>query len=458
MLRSIRLFEVIDSDQIIGILYSKLNCKGRRVYMKALKVIRQLREGAFNGDLDHIYCVKTQDLTYYKDRIESAIDGFEKTYGENRDIFVFSSPGRCEICGNHTDHQRGNVLAAAINLDIIAIVALNNNETINLKSDDYDLISVDLKEQKTETKGTTAAIVRGVADGFKKAGYRIYGFDCFTVSDVLVGSGLSSSAAFEILMGTVINHLFCKLEVPPLDIAKIGQYAENNYFGKPSGLMDQTACAVGGFVNMDFEDTTAPKIESLTLDLDKFDYAMCIVDTHSSHQDLTCEYAQIPEDMKKVARYFKKEVLRQVDSEEFFNEIKNIRKVVKDRPLLRAIHFFNEQIRVKTGFEALKRNDFDTFLRVITDSGRSSFCWLQNVYSQNDVNNQGISVALALCERFFKDKKGAYRIHGGGFAGTIEVFLPNPFTDSFKRQMEAVFGDNSCYFLKIRSVGGIKLI
>lgn len=426
--------------------------------MKSNEIISQLNEGAFNGNLCHIYGVKSNNLDYYKNRIVTAIEEFEKIFGQNRELFLFSAPGRSEILGNHTDHQHGKVLAAGINLDIIGIVSLNNSDVINLKSKGYDMDTVKISEPKSEKAGTSAAIIRGIVTKFNELNYDVKGFDCYTTSDVLGGSGLSSSAAFEIFVGTVINHLFCNLEKSPIEIAQIGQYAENNFFLKPSGLMDQAASSIGGFVKLDFKDLAFPKVESLSFDLDKDDFSLCVVDTHSDHANLTDQYAAIPNDMKKVANYFGCDVLREVDENDFYNELPSIRKKLGDRPVLRASHFFEEEKRVDLGFNALKNNDFDKFLNIILESGRSSFCYLQNVFNVNDVDNQGLSVALCICDKFFKNIKGGFRVHGGGFAGTIQVFIPNGFVNLFVSEMEKVFSKDCCYILKIRPVGGIKII
>ena len=369
--------------------------------------------------------------------------------------YVFSAPGRTEISGNHTDHQRGCVLAAAVNLETLAKVTLNNSDLIRVLSEGYPAVTVNLKDltPREAEKNTSVALVRGIAAAFIRRGAKIQGFDCTTRSSVLPGSGLSSSAAFEVLMGTILNELFLGGKLSPIEIAQIGQYAENFYFGKPCGLMDQMASSVGGMVFIDFEDPDAPKVERLDFDLEKAGYALCIVDSGANHANLTGEYAAIPSEMKQVAAYFNKDVLRKVDEDEFYAAIPLLRRKVSDRAILRAMHFFDENKRVQRQFKALKNNDVTSFLKLVNDSGRSSWMYLQNITPTGAVEDQEMAIALAMCKKLLKGK-GAYRVHGGGFAGTVQAFVPLDMLTEFHQGIEKVLGRGKCHVLTIRSEGG----
>jgi len=359
---------------------------------------------------------------------------------------TFSTPGRVEICGNHTDHQRGSVLAAAIDLEIKCTAEPNGTDFIRIPSEEFGDVEIDLNDlQMREAEiGTRAALVRGVAAWFKNRGYEISGFDATVTSDVPNGKGLSSSAAFEVLMGKALKGLF-DLDVSPLDLAIAGQQAENNWFGKPCGLMDQVACSLGGCMKIDFNDPLKPVIMPVRADLSG--YSLCLVATDDSHEDLTDDYAAIPEEMKKVAAYFGRDYLREVSPDEFFAALKELRHL-GDRPVLRAIHFFEECRRVEELFTALQNGETNTFLRLITESGRSSLACLQNIYSPSRINLQGLSLALALAERVL-GSEGACRIHGGGFAGSILAFVPDALKEEFTSQLSAVFGEGCCNFLTI---------
>ncbi len=372
--------------------------------------------------------------------------------------YRFSAPGRTEIGGNHTDHQHGCVLAAAVNLETLADVTLNGSSTICVRSEGYSPFKVNLTDLSVheEEKNTTAALVRGVAAAFARRGAKLQGFDMAVSSTVLPGSGLSSSAAFEVLVGTVLNELFFHKKLSAIEIAQIGQYAENIYFGKPCGLMDQMASSVGSLVFIDFEDPAKPEVEKISFDLEKAGYALCIIDSGADHADLTDEYAAIPAEMKQVCRFFGKEVLRQIPEEAFFAAMPELRKTVSDRAILRAMHIYEENERVRGQVRALKNQDVDTFLELVTESGRSSWMYLQNITPAGAVVHQEVAVALALCKKLLEGK-GAYRVHGGGFAGTVQAFVPLDMLDAFKNRIKAVLGKDACHVLNVREQGGVRV-
>ena len=370
----------------------------------------------------------------------------------------FSAPGRTEIGGNHTDHQRGRVLAAAVNLDTRAAVRVNGTDTVRILSKGYPLCTVSLNTlvpQENEIN-TTPALVRGVCARFAELGCKVEGFDAYCESTVLPGSGLSSSAAFEVLIGTIVNHLFFGGRVSQPGIAQIGQYAENVFFGKPCGLMDQTASAVGNLVTIDFFDKDHPVIEPVDFDFSACGHALCIIDSQASHADLTDEYAAIPGELKQICAYFGKEVLTQISEADFFAAIPALRKICPDRAVLRAIHFYQENARVPQQVEALRRGDFAAFLELVKQSGYSSYMYLQNVIPAGYVEHQDVAVSLALCEHYLRGK-GAYRVHGGGFAGTVQAFVPFELLDSFRAGIDAVLGQGACHVLSIRPQGGVEM-
>ena len=370
----------------------------------------------------------------------------------------FSAPGRTEIGGNHTDHQRGRVLAAAVNLDTRAAVRVNGTDTVRILSKGYPLCTVSLNTlvpQENEIN-TTPALVRGVCARFAELGCKVEGFDAYCESTVLPGSGLSSSAAFEVLIGTIVNHLFFGGRVSQPEIAQIGQYAENVFFGKPCGLMDQTASAVGNLVTIDFFDKDHPVIEPVDFDFSACGHALCIIDSQASHADLTDEYAAIPGELKQICAYFGKEVLTQISEADFFAAIPALRKICPDRAVLRAIHFYQENTRVPQQVEALRRGDFAAFLELVKQSGYSSYMYLQNVIPAGYVEHQDVAVSLALCEHYLRGK-GAYRVHGGGFAGTVQAFVPFELLDSFRAGIDAVLGQGACHVLSIRPQGGVEM-
>ena len=371
--------------------------------------------------------------------------------------YFFSAPGRTEISGNHTDHQHGCVLAAAVNLVTVAEVTLNHFGLIRVQSEGYPVVEVDLNDLSVheEEKNTTASLIRGVAAAFSQRGAQLEGFDARVRSSVLPGSGLSSSAAFEVLIGTICNELFFDRKLSPVEIAQVGQYAENVYFGKPCGLMDQTASSVGGMVFIDFENPDSPVVERIDFDFSAAGHALCIIDSGADHADLTEEYAAIPGELKDVCTFFGKEVLRDIPEADFFAALPELRHRVPDRAILRAIHFYQENSRVQRQAQALRDGDFDTFLDLVSESGHSSWMYLQNITPTGATEHQDVAVALALCDTLLHGQ-GAFRVHGGGFAGTVQAFVPLEMLDSFKEGIERVLGKGKCHILAIRSEGGIR--
>ena len=375
-----------------------------------------------------------------------------------QETYLFSAPGRTELGGNHTDHQRGCVLAAAVELETTAEVTLNGTDTIRVFSEGYAPVEVRLDDLRVHSGegNTTAALVRGVAAAFAERGAALQGFDAHVRSNVLPGSGLSSSAAFEVLMGTILNELFFDKSLSPAEVARIGQYAENVYFGKPCGLMDQMASAVGGMVFIDFQYPACPIVERIDFDLAEAGYALCIIDSGADHADLTAEYAAIPGEMKQICNYFGKEVLRQVAKEDFFAALPQLRGRVPDRAVLRAIHFYHENDRVERQVQALRTGDVEEFLHLVRQSGRSSWMYLQNITPAGAVEQQAVAVALALCEELL-DGQGACRVHGGGFAGTVQAFVPLDALENFRTGVESVLGEGKCHVLSLRSAGGVRV-
>ena len=389
-----------------------------------------------------------------KGRIEEAINKFRAIYKTEPEE-VYSAPGRTEIGGNHTDHQHGEVLAASINKDAIAITGKREDNIINIYAEGFGTTIIEDTIKREEEKGTTAALIRGVLAGLKDKGYKLGGFNAYITSDVLIGAGLSSSAAFETLVGTIVSGLFNDMAVDPEEIAKIGGFAENEYFGKPCGLMDQMACSVGGLIYIDFKDPRDPKVEKIDFDLKDAGYVLCITDTKGSHADLTDEYAAVPEEMRKVAKLLGHEYLRDVAYEDIINNIGRLRKEAGDRAVLRAIHFTQETKRAREEAKALKEHDIKTFLEIVRESSDSSFKYLQNVYTNKDVQNQSVSLALAVSDNILT-KDEAARVHGGGFAGTIQAFVKTENAQRYKEEMDKVFGEGSCQVLEIRKEGGIR--
>ena len=394
---------------------------------------------------------------YLTNQQRSALDaGFAASFGAAPERY-FSAPGRTEIGGNHTDHQHGRVLAAAVNLDMIAAVRVTDSGVIRMLSTGYPMstVSLDALTPVAAEVNTTPALIRGVAARFVELGCPVRGFDAYMESTVLPGSGLSSSAAYEVLIGTILNHLFFDGRVSQPEIAMIGQYAENVFFGKPCGLMDQTASAVGGMVTIDFAQTDYPVIQPVEFDFAACGHALCIIDTRASHADLTDEYAAIPGELKKICAHFGKSVLREIDEADFYAAIPALRQECGDRAVLRAIHFYADNARVPKQVEALRQGDFDKFLALVTESGHSSYMYLQNVTPAGYVEHQDVAVTLALCEKYLQGR-GAYRVHGGGFAGTVQAFVPFDLLDSFRSGIDAVLGAGACHVLSIRPQGGVE--
>ena len=419
-----------------------------------------LKNAILSGKADEQFALLYQNTLVARDRYAKAIDKFTDIFGQRDDIRIFSAPGRTEVGGNHTDHQHGRVLAGSVDLDIIGIVALNDDNVVRIKSEGFpqDTISLDELAVNEAEYGRAASLIRGVLGSFKEQGYNIGGFDAYTTNNVMRGSGLSSSAAFEVFVGTCLNFLFNDGEVSAVEIAKIGQKAESVYFGKPCGLLDQSASALGGFTAIDFKDTAKPVVEQVSFDLESHGFALCVVNTGGNHANLTQDYADITVECRNVSNFFGKGFLREVDTAEFFSKIGELKEKVGDRAVLRAIHFFNEDLRADLEKNALKNDDFNEFLRLISDSGNSSFKFLQNVYSTSNVHEQGISLGIAATEQFImKSGRGACRVHGGGFAGTVQAFLPIEDIDSYRDFIESIFGKGSCYVLKIRPFGGFEL-
>ena len=392
-------------------------------------------------------------------RFRRLLDGLTETFGPQTAAAVFSAPGRSEIGGNHTDHQHGRVLAGSVDLDIIAAVVPNNKNVIRIQSEGFpmDVVELDDLEIREEEKNTSQAIIRGIAAWFKGQGCALEGFDAYTTSNVLKGSGLSSSAAFEVLVGSVINSLFFEDRCTPVQIAQIGQYAENVYFGKPSGLLDQMGCSVGGMVTIDFKDNANPVVERLDFDFASAGHALCIIDSGADHADLTDEYAAVTMELKEICAHFGKNVLREVPEEEFYAALPVLRRKAGDRAVLRAVHVYDENRRVEGQVAALRQNDFQTFLALIRASGLSSWRYLQNVVPAGYTHHQEVAFALAMAERLL-DGRGACRVHGGGFAGTVQAFVPLDMLDGFKAEMERILGGGSCHVLTVRPVGGVRLV
>ena len=422
-----------------------------------MRAIEVLQAGQLDRRLLELY-IDEEQLDYQRKRYMNAVRKYEMIFDMN-EIFIYSAPGRSEIGGNHTDHQHGEVVAAALNVDAIAVVGKIEAEKICIYSEGYKqfTISLDDLEVKKEEKGKTEALVRGILFQLKEKGYTIGGFQAYITSDVLVGAGLSSSAAFETLIGTIVSGLYNEMSISAVEIAMAGHYAENLYFGKPCGMMDQMACSFGNLIHIDFENVQKPLVEKIDCDFEKSGYSLCITDTKSSHEDCTPEYAAVPREMKAVAGVFGKEVLRGVEKEELLQNIFKVRAESGDRAALRAIHFMMENERVKKETEALKMGDFDTFLQIVKASGDSSFKYLQNVYMNQDIEHQNVSIALALSDVILGED-GISRVHGGGFAGTIQAFVKNEAVEKYQKYMDEVFGSDACHVYQIRRYGGVKVI
>ena len=417
----------------------------------------EIETQAFAAALARLYSLeKTEEA---KNRCKEVINGFRETFRNDAEA-LFSAPGRTEIGGNHTDHQHGRVLAAAINLDILAAAAPNHSGLIRVKSQGYPIIEIDVREldPRVGEVNTSAALLRGVANRIVAMGCSLEGcgLDAYMVSSVPKGSGLSSSAAFEVLIGTMLNEFFGEGRRTSVELAKIGQYAENEFFGKPCGLMDQLASAVGGVIAVDFANISDPKVTQLEVDLHSAGYALCILDSGAGHEDLTGEYAAITDELGAVCRFFGKKTLREVDEEDFLSALPQIRAVTGDRAVNRAFHVYAENRRVQAEEQALRAGDFESFLSLVRDSGCSSAMFLQNIIATGQTASQELMVTIALCESVLAGK-GAVRVHGGGFGGTVQAFVPLELLEHFKKQTEAVLGEDSCHVVTIRPAGGVRL-
>lgn len=417
-----------------------------------------VRQNIFAGRLDETFkkLTVTDQRDFSRNRWSALIDVFSRNFPQT-EIFGFSAPGRSEIGGNHTDHQWGRVLAGSVNLDTIAIVSINNSKSINIVSKGYQIQPVNIEDLTVaeEEKHSSEALIRGVCAGFKQKGFLIGGFNAVIDSQVLSGSGISSSAAFEVLIGQILSDLFNQGSVGAPDIASIGQFAENEYFKKPCGLMDQMASTVGGFVFIDFCLPDSPLVEKIDFDLDAYGYSLCLTNTGGSHENLSDAYGLMPSEMKSVARYFNQPVLSKISMEQFLNHLPAIREVCGDRACLRAFHFLNENRRVVDQKNALLDNDIQKFFSLTIESGQSSYMYLQNVYMPSDIKFQPIAIALALSQQVLKS--GAYRVHGGGLAGTIVAFVSHGQLAEYIQSMEHVFGKGSTYTLAIRSIGSMQV-
>ncbi len=424
------------------------------IIMNINDIKSKIQNGEFNADFTMLY----GDAAAAGKRYLAAAEAFCGLFPERDGIRLFSAPGRTEVGGNHTDHQHGCVLAGSVNLDVIAVAAPNGENVIRIKSEGYDMDTVSLSELEASPaeNGRASALIRGVLARFEELGCKIGGFNAYTTSNVLKGSGLSSSAAFEVLVGTIVNGMFFNGKADAITVAKIGQYAEREYFGKPCGLLDQTASSVGGFTYADFLDPANPVTEKIELDPQAFGYTLCVVDTGGNHADLTGDYADITVECRKISEALGVEYLRDADYARFNQSLSALRRSCGDRAVLRAFHFFNEQKRVEEQRAALKHGDFKRFLELVNASGNSSYDYLQNLYSVSSVSEQGLPLAIALTKDFLQGD-GACRVHGGGFAGTIQCYIPNARLAEYKTMIEAVFGDGTCCVLRIRPVGGYEI-
>lgn len=426
--------------------------------MKKDLLIKELEAGKYKELLIDIY--EDESLISHEiSRYIEAVKKFGEIY-EADDVNIYSAPGRSEIGGNHTDHQHGHVLAASINRDTIAVVAPSSNGIVRIVSDERPMLTVNVNdiELKEEEKESSIALVKGVLKGCVDRDYKIGGFDAYITSEVLVGAGLSSSAAYEALIGTIISYLYNNGDISASTIAIIGQYAENVYFGKPCGLMDQMACSVGNMVHINFADPANPEFETVKFDMNKYGYSLCITDTKGSHADLTSEYAAMPIEMKKVAACFGQEVLLGLEASDILSRVGELRDKCGDRAVLRSLHFIAENKRVMQEVDALRREDIDGFMKLVKESGNSSYKFLQNVYTVMDITSQNMSIALAFSEAVLGDCGGVSRVHGGGFAGTIQAFVKNKKVEEYMSAMNSIFGDKSCNVLKIRKYGGMKVL
>ena len=426
--------------------------------MNLTNCIKEIKGDRVRNLFAELYGTQNYVIEKQQQRYERAVQAFHEFFPTRTDIKIYSAPGRTEIGGNHTDHQRGIVLAGAVNLDVIAIVSFHNEGVIRVKSEGYVLAEIQLSDLNPNEKDDgTMSLVKGVVTKFKEKNVTVEGFDMYTTSDVICGGGISSSAAFETLVGTVIDLKYNEGKSTPFEIAQYGWFAENVFFGKKCGLLDQTVSSYGGLVSIDFKDDSSPVIEKIDFDFEKYGYTLCVTDTKSSHENLTDDYVAIREEMKQVANYFDCEVLSEVNEKEFFSFVPNLRSFCSDRAIMRAMHFFAETKRAHEEAVALKDKDIYLFLRLVNESGISSGNLLQNLFSNNTPTEQAIPLAIAMSKSILGNK-GAVRVHGGGFAGTIQAFVPTEMVKEYKDSIERIFGDGSCHQMKIRPVGGIEIL
>ena len=427
--------------------------------MKSIPVWKQeLSDGVHAARLASLYCCAPAETASEAARYAAVLDGLEKTFGSHAEAGLYSAPGRTEIGGNHTDHQHGRVLAGSVNIDMIAAAAPNDKNQLRVQSEGYDLCVIDLNdlEARKEEENTTASLLRGECAAFTQRGAKLAGLDVYISSNVPKGSGVSSSAAFEVLIGVILNDCFMTEKVSPIAIAQIGQWAENVYFGKPCGLMDQMASSVGNIITIDFASPAKPVVEPVAVDFSKAGLALCILDSGADHADLTDEYAAIPAECRAVAAVCGGEVLRDVPFETFLAKLPECRRQCGDRAVLRAFHVYADNDRVAKQVAALHDGDFGTFLSLVNESGCSSWEYLQNVIPAGYKEHQEVGVTIAAAKHLLGDK-GAVRVHGGGFAGTVQAFVPVEMLDEFKAGMEAILGEGHCHVLSIRPEGGAVL-
>ena len=426
--------------------------------MRRGKLLRELEQSGLSEQLVPVYGSDAPSAAY---RLRELVLEYVETFprDDEAETLLFSTPGRTELGGNHTDHQHGHGLAASVDLDTIACVVPNNSQIIRIKSRHHRMAEVDLGDLsiRKEEAGNSVSLVRGVASRLTQLGYTVGGFDAYTTTRVLRGSGLSSSAAFEVLVATIMNQLFCGGALTSTDLAKVGQYAENVYFGKPCGLMDQLSCATGGVIAIDFKDPDDPQLRQVQVNLRAFGHALCIIDTRASHADLTADYAAITQEMREVAACFGREVLGDVSFDRFRENLATVRATCGDRAAMRAYHFFKDDQRVLQQCDALEQGGFDEFLHLVRQSGRSSFMYLQNVSNYRESRSQPVALLLALAEDLLAGR-GACRVHGGGFAGTIQAFVPLDMLPAFVSGMEAVAGQGACHVLSFRGAGSVPLV
>ena len=426
--------------------------------MNLTKCIEEIKRDRVRNLFAELYGTQDCIIEKQQQRYERAVQAFHEFFPTHTDIKIYSASGRTEIGGNHTDHQRGIVLAGAVNLDVIAVVSFHAEGVIRVKSEGYLLAEIQLDNLKPyDNDDGTMSLVKGVVTKFKEKNVLVEGFDMYTTSDVICGGGISSSAAFETLVGTVIDQRYNEGTSTPFEIAQYGWFAENVFFGKKCGLLDQTVSSYGGLVSIDFKNDSSPVIEKIDFDFEKYGYTLCVTDTKSSHENLTDDYVAIREEMKQVANYFDCEVLSEVDEKEFFTFVPNLRSFCSDRAIMRAMHFFAETKRAHEEAEALKNKDIDLFLRLVNESGISSGNLLQNLYSNNTPTEQAIPLAIAMSKSILGNR-GAVRVHGGGFAGTIQAFVPTEMVNEYKEGIERIYGEGACHQMKIRPYGGLEII